>query len=78
MEKTFDINIGTEVWVMHHNRIVTGTVSKVWYTKFISPLDYESILESEWYTVCDADNNKIDSFRKESLFLNKEDLLKSL
>ena len=78
MEKTFDINIGTEVWVMHRNRIVTGTVSKVWYTKFISPLDYESILESEWYTVCDADNNKIDSFRKESLFLNKEDLLKSL
>ena len=78
MEKTFDINIGTEVWVMHRNRIVTGTVSKVWYTKFISPLDYESILESEWYTVCAADKKRIDSFRRKDLFLKKADLLKSL
>ena len=43
MEKTFDIGLGVEVWVIHRNHIVKGTVSKVWYTKFISPVDYESV-----------------------------------
>ena len=63
---------------MHKNRAVSGTVTKVWYTRFISPVDYETIVDSEWYTVCDAENKKIDSFRKGTLFLNKEELLKSL
>ena len=78
MEKTFDIAVGSTVWLMHKNRAVTGTVTKAWYTKFISPVNFETIVESEWYTVCDQDNKKIDSFRKEDLFLSKEDLLKSL
>ena len=78
MEKTFDIGLGTEVWVIHRNHIVKGTVSKVWYTKFISPVDYESVVESEWYFGCDADGKRIDSFRKKDLYLNKKDLLSSL
>ena len=78
MEKTFDIGLGVEVWVIHSNHIVKGTVSKVWYTKFISPVDYESVVESEWYFVCDADGKRIDSFRKKDLYLNKKDLLSSL
>ena len=78
MEKTFDIGLGAEVWVIHSNHIVKGTVSKVWYTKFISPVDYESMVESEWYFVCDADGKRIDSFRKKDLYLNKKDLLSSL
>ena len=78
MEKTFDIGLGTEVWVIHRNHIVKGTVSKVWYTKFISPVDYESVVESEWYFVSDADGKRIDSFRKKDLYLNKKDLLSSL
>ena len=78
MEKTFDIGLGTEVWVIHRNRIVKGMVGKVWYTKFISPVDYESVVESEWYFVCDADGKRIDSFRRNDLFLKKEDLLRSL
>lgn len=78
MEKTFDIGLGAEVWVTQSNHIEKGTVSKVWYTKFISPVDYESVLESEWYFVCDADGKRIDSFRRKDLFLKKEDLLKSL
>ena len=78
MEKIFDIGLGTEVWVIHRNHIVKGTVSKVWYTKFISPVDYESVVESEWYFVCDADGKRIDSFRKKDLYLNKKDLLSSL
>ena len=78
MEKIFEIGLGAEVWVIHSNRIVKGTVSKVWYTKFISPVDYESVVESEWYFVCDADGKRIDSFRRKELFLKKEDLLKSL
>ena len=55
-----------------------GTVSKVWYTKFIDPVDLESVVESEWYFVCDADGKRIDSFRRKDLFLKKEDLLSSL
>ena len=78
MEKTFEIPVGTTVWLMHKNRAISGTVTKVWYTRFISPVDYETIVDSEWYTVCDAENKKIDSFRKETLFLSKEELLKSL
>ena len=78
MEKTFEIGLGAEVWVIHSNHIVKGTVSKVWYTKFISPVDYESVVESEWYFVCDADGTRIDSFRKKDLYLNKKDLLSSL
>ena len=78
MEKTFEIPVGTTVWLMHKNRAISGTVTKVWYTRFISPVDYETIVDSEWYTVCDAENKKIDSFRKETLFLIKEELLKSL
>ena len=78
MEKTFDIGLGAEVWVIHRNHIVKGTVSKVWYTKFISPVDYESVVESEWYFVFDADGKRIDSFRKKDLYLNKKDLLSSL
>lgn len=78
MKKTFDIAVGSSVWLMHKDRAISGTVTKAWYTKFISPVDYTTVEESEWYTVCDADNNRIDSFRKESLFKNKEDLLKSL
>lgn len=78
MEKTFEISLWAEVWVIHSNHIEKGTVSKVWYTKFISPVDYESVVESEWYFVCDADGKRIDSFRRKDLFLKKEDLLKSL
>ena len=55
MEMTFDIAIGQEVWLMHKDRAVRGTVTKVWYTKFISPTNFTSIIESEWYTVCDQD-----------------------
>ena len=78
MEKTFEIGLGAEVWVIHSNHIEKGTVSKVWYTKFISPVDYESVVESEWYFVCDAEGKRIDSFRKKDLLLKKEDLLRSL
>ena len=78
MEKTFEIGLGAEVWVIHSNNIVKGTVSKVWYTKFIDPVDLESVVESEWYFVCDADGKRIDSFRKKDLYLNKKELLSSL
>ena len=78
MEKTFEIGLGAEVWVIHSNHIEKGTVSKVWYTKFIDPVDLVSVVESEWYFVCDADGGRIDSFRRKDLFLKKEDLLSSL
>ena len=78
MEKTFDIVLWAEVWVIHRNHNVKNTVSKVRYTKFIDPVDLEAVVESEWYFVCDAEGKRIDSFRKKDLFLKKEDLLRSL
>lgn len=78
MEKTFELSVGDRVWLMQKNRTTVGTVTNAWYTRFISPVDFSSIVESEWYTVCDADGKRIDTFRKESLFQTKEDLIKTL
>lgn len=78
MEKTFDIAVGSTVWLMHKDRAISGTVTKIWYTKHISSFDFKTIEEAEWYTVSDSDNRRIDSFKKESLYKNKEELLKSL
>ena len=50
MEMTFDIAIGQEVWLMHKDRAVRGTVTKVWYTKFISPTNTTVDTDKKAYT----------------------------
>ena len=78
MEKHFDFKIGDQVWLIHDNRAVCGTIAEVWYTKFISCLDYESIEESEAYYVSVNDKRLYDTYRKKQLFFTKADLKKSL
>ena len=78
MKKIFDINVGDGVWLMHGNRAASAIVTKIWYTKFVSSVDYKTIVESEWYSVAVDDKQLYDSFKKEQLFPTKADLIKSL
>ena len=78
MKKIFDIKIGDQVWLMHDNCAVCATVIKARYTKFISCVDHESIVESEAYYVSVNEKPLYDSYQKEQLFPSKADLIKSL
>ena len=74
----FDIRIGDEVWLMYNDRAVSATVSKAMYTKFISSVDYKTIIESEVYYLTIAGRELRETYTKDSLFPTKEDLIKSL
>ena len=76
MIKEFDLNIGDTVWFMWKNKPTKGRISKIWSNTFISPVDCDSIVESVWYYV--IIDKKAESFRRESLYLSKEELKKSL
>lgn len=78
MKKVFDIKVGDLVWLMHGNRVVCATVTKARYTKFISCVNHESIIESEAYNVSVGDKPLHESYLKEQLFCSKADLIKSL
>ena len=77
MEKIFNVNLGDDVWVMNDNIAETGKVTKIWYTKFISPADYKTICENEIYYVS-FNGTKIGTFGTNEIFKTKQDLLKSL
>lgn len=77
MEKSFEYNIGDNVWVMYDNFPIEGKIVKIWYTKFISYTDYETIHESELYTVYYQDR-KLGQYTLNEMFKIKQDLLKSL
>lgn len=76
MIKVFDLNIGDVVWFMWKNKPTKGRISKVWSNTFISPVDCDSIEESVWYYI--IIDKRAESFRRESLYLSKEELKKSL
>ena len=76
MIKVFDINPGTIVWFMDDDKPTSGVVKSVWSNTYVSPLDFESIKESELYYINFKGSAK--SFRKTDLFLLKEELKKSL
>jgi len=78
MKKIFDIRIGDQVWLMHGNHAVSATVTKARYTKFISCVNHETIVESKVYYVSVGDKPLYDSYQKEQLFPTKADLIKSL
>lgn len=78
MKKLFDIKVGDQVWLMHGNRAVCASVTRVRYTKFISSVDHESIIESEAFKVSVNDKPLYETFPKEQLFSTKADLIKSL
>ena len=76
MIKVFDLNIGDVVWFMWKNKPTKGRISKIWSNTFISPVDCDSIEESVWYYI--IIDKRVESFRRESLYLSKEELKKSL
>ena len=78
MKKTFAITVGDEVWLMHEDHAVCATVVKVSYKKFISSLDYESVIENELYTLSVSGKQLPGLHGKEELFPTKSDLIKSL
>ena len=78
MKKTFAVTAGDEVWLMHGNRAVCATVIKVTYKKFISSVNYESVIENELYTLSVNDKPLAGLHGKEELFPTKADLINSL
>ena len=78
MKKTFAITAGDEVWLMHGDHAVCATVARVAYRKFISSLDYESVIEHEVYTLSVNDKPLPGLHGKDELFPTKSDLINSL
>ena len=76
MIKEFDLNIGDTVWFMWKNKPTKGRIRKIWSNTFISPVDCDSIVDSVWYYI--IIDKKVESFRRESLYPSKEELIKSL
>ena len=78
MKKAFAITVGDAVWLMHGNRAVCATVVKVSFRKFISCVNYTTIIESELYTLS-VDGKPVSGLHeKKDLFPTKADLIKSL
>lgn len=77
MVKKFAFNIGDLVWFMHNNIAMSGSISKMFYKESINPVDFESVIKVESYTVSVGDR-VIDTYDKDKLFNTKEELLKSL
>ena len=78
MKKTFAITAGDSVWLMHGNRAVCATVVKACFKKFISCVDYKTVIESELYTLSVNDNQLPGLHGRDELFPTKADLIKSL
>ena len=76
MKKVFDIEPGDIVWFMYEDKPTVGIVEKVWSNTFIDPVDCDRIVESVWYYI--IIDKKVESFRRESLYPSKEELIKSL
>ena len=76
MIKEFDLNIGDTVWFMWKNKPTNGKISKIWSNTFINPVDCDRIEDSVWYYI--IIDKRAESFRRESLYPSKEELIKSL
>lgn len=81
MKKEFKWKPGDEVWVMFNDKVIQGKITRAWYRKGISCVDYESISEVEsYYVSSDLTGGKElqTTFELEDLYPDKESLLKSL
>ena len=76
MVKVFERNIGDSVWVMHDNKAVNGKICGLRYCKFLSVVDFETVIEKEYIDV--AFSNNSNEFQPNQVFSTKEDLLNSL
>ena len=77
MKKVFDIKPGDQVWIMCNNIAEQVTVSKIWYSKFINILNYETVEESLYYYLV-SNGTLLGNYSPDQIFKTKEDLLKSL
>jgi hypothetical protein len=77
MKKEFDIKPGDRVWIMCNNIAEQVTVSKIWYSKFINILNYETVEESLYYYLV-SNGTLLGNYSPNQIFKTKEDLLKSL
>lgn len=79
MEWEFKLNPGDVVWFMYNNQAMMGKVTKAWYKRSISCVDYESVSENEKYYVSLSNFLKeVGAYELKDLFPDKESLLKSL
>ena len=81
MKKEFKWKPGDEVWYMFNDNVHCGKITKAWYRKAISCVNYETISEVENYHVSsDALGGKEvqTTFELKDLFPDKENLIKSL
>lgn len=77
MEKEFAFNLGDQVWLMHNDGAVCGSIAKMFYVRTVSCVDYETVSDNERYYVS-VNGKCIGDFEKKGLFETKGDLLKSL
>ena len=77
MEKEFVFNPGDQVWLMHENRAVCGSIEKLFYVTTISCVNYTSISDNERYDVA-LGGRSLSGLEPKKLFRTKEDLLNSL
>ncbi len=77
MEKEFAYNIGDQVWLMHNNGVVCGSIAKMFYVKNVSCVDFETVSDNERYYVS-VNGKCMGDYKKNQLFETKVDLLKSL
>ena len=83
MEIEFEKHIGDKAWLMFENQVVSGQITEILYRKYVSNVDYETIISVEIYNVEVRDSkykngSKTISCKKEDIFPDKESLIKSL
>lgn len=77
MEKEFAFNLGDQVWLMHNNGAVCGSIATMFYVKNVSCVDYKTVAENERYYVS-VNGKSIGDYDKKDLFRTKEELINSL
>ena len=73
MTKTFDYNIGDEVWIMKDNKARKCTITGMHYADYISIIGFTRDSD-ETYTLSLDGKELHDTFRQRDFYRTKEDL----
>lgn len=76
--KEFAFNLGDQVWLMHDNGVVCGTIDAMFYVKVVSCVDYTTVSDNEKYYVSVNGKRIHEDYVAKKLFETKEELLASL
>lgn len=74
MEKEFVRKPGDQVWVMHDNKAVCGTITEVFFCHGISCFDFTTIHTNETCKVT-VDGKEIGDFKLDEMFTTKKELI---